>query len=557
MNDSNHSITGNVKYFKFAETLSGIARERNVDSAEALIDQALAEFADRKFTIAVLGMLKRGKSTFCNAMLGMKDDRYAPTGKTPVSNVVTFFEKGEPCVTIFHEDGSRETGNIEEIANYTTEEKNPQNVLKIKHVMIRDNFPKMEPGVLLLDTPGGGSIFEHHDALLHEYLPKADAVIFMVTAQTPLTESEIDFIRELKKQNIQKFFFVINRKDQADDDELRDALEHNSFILGKTGINVSKLFPISAKMAMEGEWEESGMAALFAAIWEYLEPEKVRYPRFLLMTQLNAIIPPLLQGVDSEIQARLMNRDELKGKIDQLAANGIALEEKQAGALKQFAHDWEMAENSFFTELPATLNAVEAQMLNYIESINLFNYSSKKDHFPEEFECLIRKALEVVVKHFEERIAQAVGRYQLQCPVKILSRFERGSSTAFYGGIRETWKDRFLLAMCGAVGLIFANRTKNEMKDELRRKLPEVLNQISLNWQTRGKEEMNAQKEKQQNELFNLYQLEIEPITNALQNAMDDQSNTDASHDEELINLRNELSALQMEGGELLKELAK
>ena len=97
---NNFGIADNSEYLKLAEELKCIAEDRKQKVAVELLDRSIKEFSTGTFSLAVLGMVKRGKSTFCNALLGANSDKYAPVGKTPVSNAITFFEKGPSRISV-------------------------------------------------------------------------------------------------------------------------------------------------------------------------------------------------------------------------------------------------------------------------------------------------------------------------------------------------------------------------------------------------------------------------------------------------------------------------
>lgn len=52
--------------------------------------------------------------------------------------------------------------------------------------------------VNVVDTPGTNVILEHHQRLTEEYIPQADLVLFVVTADRPFTQSEVDFLKYIR-----------------------------------------------------------------------------------------------------------------------------------------------------------------------------------------------------------------------------------------------------------------------------------------------------------------------------------------------------------------------
>jgi ribosome biogenesis GTPase A len=77
------------------------------------------KLASNQFHLAVLGQMKRGKSSFINALLGAE---VLPTGVLPVTAVITEIKYGpRPCATILRTTGQREEVGISTLADYITE----------------------------------------------------------------------------------------------------------------------------------------------------------------------------------------------------------------------------------------------------------------------------------------------------------------------------------------------------------------------------------------------------------------------------------------------------
>ncbi|MDA8341398.1 MAG: dynamin family protein [Actinomycetota bacterium] len=115
----------------------------------------------KQFHILVLGEFKRGKSTLVNALVGHP---VLPTGVLPLTAVATEVHFGVEETTVVHTDGSRRAIEREELATYVTEAANPGNRLGVEHVEVgvEEVFPV--PGVVLVDTPGVGSVHAHNTA---------------------------------------------------------------------------------------------------------------------------------------------------------------------------------------------------------------------------------------------------------------------------------------------------------------------------------------------------------------------------------------------------------
>ncbi len=162
---------------------------------------SLERFEDGRFHLAVLGQFKRGKSTLLNALLGHS---LLPTSVVPLTAIPTFVQYGpDLCICVRYQDGKRAkefAGRpIEEavkiLEGFVTEEGNPKNRLRVKQVDILHPAPILQHGVVLIDTPGVGSTFTHNTRATINFLPQCDAALFVVSADPPLTEVEVNSSR--------------------------------------------------------------------------------------------------------------------------------------------------------------------------------------------------------------------------------------------------------------------------------------------------------------------------------------------------------------------------
>ena len=122
--------------------------------------------------------------------------------------------------------------------------------------------------ILIVDTPGTNAILREHERLTSEFVPRADFVLFVTSADRPYTETErafIDAIREWGK----KIVIVINKVDifeRPDDVETVIAFVGDA---AQQSLSVRPpIFAVSARLAdraKHGEpsgWEASGFTAL-------------------------------------------------------------------------------------------------------------------------------------------------------------------------------------------------------------------------------------------------------------------------------------------------------
>jgi predicted GTPase len=94
----------------------------------------LAErLAEGRFHVSVLGEFKRGKSTLINAIVG---GNVLPTGALPLTAVATEVRFGARQAEVVHTGGERRQVDLDELADYVTEARNPGNERQVDWVEI-------------------------------------------------------------------------------------------------------------------------------------------------------------------------------------------------------------------------------------------------------------------------------------------------------------------------------------------------------------------------------------------------------------------------------------
>ncbi|MFZ1986810.1 MAG: dynamin family protein [Desulfatitalea sp.] len=233
-------------------------------------------FREGRFHLAVLGQFKRGKSTLLNALTG---EAILPVGVVPLTAAPTFIQFGEiPVIRVRYQgdrpaeeySGASTDARSAYLARFVTEEGNPQNKLNVAEVQVDLPAPILSSGVVLIDTPGIGSTYRHNTTATLNFLRQCDAALFLVSADPPITEVELDFLRQVKEK-VPRLFFVLNKIDYLDDRELQQALSFYHRVLTEQAGWDAKfpVFCVSARRGLQAraeqdsqKWADSGMAQL-------------------------------------------------------------------------------------------------------------------------------------------------------------------------------------------------------------------------------------------------------------------------------------------------------
>jgi predicted GTPase len=176
------------------------------------IKSEVDEIANRlqtPFFLVVVGDFKRGKSTLINALLKQE---VVTTDITPETVTLNQIQSGpelkiEACLT----DGGRIGLDAAELKAEQLTALLGELSQKVSHLNIEVPNEWLE-GLCLVDTPGTGDIFQRFDPQVHDYLEKADAVIFVISALSPLSASEQAFLQlSVLPQDFSKVFLVVNQ----------------------------------------------------------------------------------------------------------------------------------------------------------------------------------------------------------------------------------------------------------------------------------------------------------------------------------------------------------
>lgn len=236
-----------------------------------------ARFSAHAFNLVVAGEFKRGKSTLINALVGAN---LLPTGVVPLTSVVTLLRYGDvAAASVTFEGGEARSIPLEILADYVTERGNPDNAKHVREVVVAFPAIWLKGGIRLVDTPGVGSVHSQNSEVTSRYLPEADAVIFVVSADQPLSRNELDFLAEIRR-HAGKVFCLLNKIDYLSPAERDESMAFATGALRQALAADVPVFAVSARLALQArsggdasQWEESGLAPFDQALQCFLREE--------------------------------------------------------------------------------------------------------------------------------------------------------------------------------------------------------------------------------------------------------------------------------------------
>ena len=237
--------------------LNEILRKRNSEPRATQCQELMVKLAEDRFTLAVLGQFKRGKSSLMNAIIGRN---LLPTGVLPLTSVITVLRYGPRERLVVRRAGWALADDVpvQQLADYVTEKGNPGNTKKIENAYVELPLPFLRRGLEFVDTPGVGSSIEANTATAYGFLPQCDAALFVTSVETPLTGVEIDFLRTIR-QHVRKIFLVANKTDLLSETDLQQMLEFTAATLRvHMGGATIRVFPVSSRFALRAKLDGAG-----------------------------------------------------------------------------------------------------------------------------------------------------------------------------------------------------------------------------------------------------------------------------------------------------------
>ena len=402
---------------EWANQILSLSSVKGDSTAKEEVNQAIKGLEGDRFCLTILGKAKRGKSTFLNAILGRKDDVVAPVDKLPASSTISRFHwnSTEHCTVVFR-DGHKEEIGYSRIRDFVTEESNKGNFKAVDVVEVMGPFPNLDHDLVLVDTPGAGSIHEYHDTILHAFIPQADAIIFLVTARMPLDQDELDLLKKVKAADIQKVFFAVNRVDECSDQDIADAVTHNMRLLTEIGINVGRIHKISGKEAFKGDLSGSGVGALMEEISTFLLVNKGRVLTTRFVSRVCNAIGPVLQTIDVQVASSRKTVGELNAELATLIQKKTAIASEREFTEREFNTAWSGAADAFEYGLKGARAETIVAMSGKIQGLSIFNVSAFAKDLPTLLAQTIDEHLCPIASKFESSAREACDRLQTSYP---------------------------------------------------------------------------------------------------------------------------------------------
>jgi small GTP-binding protein len=204
---------------------------------------------DELFMVVVVGEFNAGKSAFVNALLG---EPVFDEGVTPTTARIQLIRYGATAASSHDDRGTL--------------------VVAAPVELLRD--------LQIVDTPGTNALNREHERLTREFVPRADLVLFVTSADRPFTESERAFLETIRDWG-KKIVILVNKADIFENDaQLSQVLEFVDEAARQLLGVKTELFAISARRASRAkhgdpeQWAASGFGPLETFLHNTLDDEE-------------------------------------------------------------------------------------------------------------------------------------------------------------------------------------------------------------------------------------------------------------------------------------------
>ena len=308
------------------------------------MDSASRNLRQGVFRLLVLGDMKRGKSTFLNALIG---ENLLPSDVNPCTALLTILRYGpEKKITVhFLDEQAPEVLDFEAFKQRYTidpaeakslEAKEESAFPNVSHAVAEYPLPLLEKGVEIVDSPGLNDT-EARNELSLGYINNCHAILFMLRATQPCTLAERRYLETYLDGRGLSVFFLINAWDQIkeslidpEDDAEVAAAEAKLHKLFRThlqdycqidGIDCysSRVFAVSVLEALRKRLNDPGVSLEETSLGGFIQALNV------FLTQERAIA--------ALRQARTLGR-ETRDRFQEIVARRIPLMSQDVDELK-------------------------------------------------------------------------------------------------------------------------------------------------------------------------------------------------------------------------------
>lgn len=280
--------------------LAQVAERLGEASLLADIRQLVTRIEEGRFFVVCIGQFKRGKSTLLDALVG---EPVLPSGVVPVTAVPTVLRYGDQKTARVLIDEKWQAIRPEELAQYVSEELNPENKKRVEGVEVFLPAPLLASGMCLVDTPGIGSVFAGNTKTTRDFIPQIDAALLVVGTDPPISGDELTLIQSIAA-NVDTILVVLNKIDRVSLRERQEAAAFAGKVLAsRLQKPVERIYLVSALNRLNNSPEADDWLALVEDIGALAKQSGQAITRSAADRGIRRFSASLARAVDERMRA--------------------------------------------------------------------------------------------------------------------------------------------------------------------------------------------------------------------------------------------------------------
>ncbi|HEU0030925.1 MAG TPA: dynamin family protein [Kofleriaceae bacterium] len=375
----------------------------------------IPKLESERFHLVVLGEFNHGKSTFVNALLGSD---ILPTGITPTTASINHVVYGPRATAkvVFLGGESRELDPAQ-LKEWVTVAGG--HAPEVAFVEVAYPSELLSNNVVLVDTPGVNDLNEQRAEVTYGYVPRADAVVFLLDAGQALKDSEREFLRSRVLESARdRLIFVLGKMDMLSVDEQKAVVDYVRGGLAKITPD-PVLFPLSARDWAKTKDPQSGMPELMQYLERFLARDRAQVILDNAAGDASRTAAYLENNLGVRMRAYDLDMTELEQRInavrEQLDTSKRKLDElhvridADAESIKtQIGLDLEAFAKTFVQVLPSQIDAVDANDVKaYLPQFIEDKFKEWAEIEGAKLAAMLEHLAEEVIQITNENVAQA------------------------------------------------------------------------------------------------------------------------------------------------------
>jgi GTP-binding protein EngB required for normal cell division len=245
------------------KTLERIINDHGLVEFRSTLSMIMDRLESKSFEIALFGRVSSGKSSLLNSIV---QSEILPVGVNPTTAVPTRLVYGPtPRLIVKYADKNSEQFETSELSKFVTEQHNPANLKHVTQVVVELPSPRLSDGVVLVDTPGLGSLATSGASETLAYLPRCDLGVVLIDAASALTEDDLSTIRALYEAGVPGSMLLSKSDLLAANDRAQSLAYVSQQIAARLGVNLS-VHPISVQpthLVLLDDWVKREILPLY------------------------------------------------------------------------------------------------------------------------------------------------------------------------------------------------------------------------------------------------------------------------------------------------------